>query len=93
MSSQDESPGDDNPLPLDATEQTPKGPKRIRGTPEDIDLSTFTNEFEKHKVVPGKCCTVCCRLLYPEVYCKLSEPHKTEIEEMFVKDMQTAHDN
>jgi len=79
-----------SPHPLNATEQKPKGPKWIRGTPPDLDPSTFDNEVEKDKVVPYKCCAVCCRLLYLEDYCKLSEPHKMRIEDMFVKDMQTA---
>jgi len=93
MSSQDESSGDDNPHPFNATEQTPKGPKRIRGTPKTFRPDTFSNEVENDKGVPVKCCAVCCRLLYPENYCKLSVPHVRKIEEMLIKDRQTAHRN
>lgn len=32
-----------------------------------------------------KCCAVCCRLLYPEEYCRLSVEHKEEIEQLFVQ--------
>lgn len=92
-SSQDESSGEDNyhPLnpneqPLDPQEQRPQAPKRIRLTPASIRVDTFSNEVEKDKEVPEKCCAVCCRLLYPENYCKLSESHKADIEKVFVKD-------
>lgn len=97
---EDESSGEDNPHPLNPNkqpsnpnEQRPKAPKRIRRTPTTILPISFTNEVQKDKEVPLKCCAVCCRLLYPENYCKLSELHKTKIEEMFIKDRQAAHDN
>lgn len=99
-SSQGESSGDDNPhplnpneQPLNPNEQRPQAPKRIRRTPAGFRVDTFTKEAEKDKQVPVKCCAICCRLLYPENYCKLWESHKTKIEEMLVKDMQTAHRN
>ncbi|KAG0274916.1 hypothetical protein BGZ96_004032, partial [Linnemannia gamsii] len=90
-----ESSGDDTPQHPNPVEQLPKAPKpeRIRRTPKNIDPSTFSNEVQKDKAVPVKCCAVCCRLLYPEEYCKLSELHKTEIEEMFVEERQAAARN
>ena len=66
---------------------------RVRQIPQNFNMLTFNNEINKDKEVPTKHCAICCRLLYPEDYCKLSMAHKTKIEEMFVKDMQTAHRN
>ncbi|KAG0320070.1 hypothetical protein BG000_003709 [Podila horticola] len=92
---EDESSGDDNPHPPNPNKlmTTAPKPKRIRLTLTTFDASTVSNEVKKDKVIPVKCCAVCCRLLYPEDYCKLLELHKTKIEEKFVKDMQTAHRN
>lgn len=92
---EDESSGDNNPHPPNPDKQmtTAPKPKRIRRTPTTFDPSTFSNELDKDKVVPVKCCAVCCRLLYPEDYCKLSDLHKSKIEEMFVKERQAADRN
>jgi hypothetical protein len=99
-SSQEESSGEDNPhplnpneQPLNPNEQRPQAPKRIRLTPAGFRSDTFSNEVKKDKEIPEKCCAVCCRLLYPEEYCKLSEPYVRKIEKMFGKDRRTAHDN
>ncbi|KAF9081349.1 hypothetical protein BGX29_004570, partial [Mortierella sp. GBA35] len=97
---EDESSEEDNPhplnpneQPLDPNEQRPQAPKRIRLTPADFRDDTFSNGVKKDKEVPEKRCAVCCRLLYPENYCKLSELHKTKIQEMFFKDRRAAHDS
>ncbi|KAK3807139.1 MAG: hypothetical protein J3R72DRAFT_481202 [Linnemannia gamsii] len=71
-------------------EEKLKDPKRIRLTPKTFAPKTFCNEVDNDKEIPEKCCNVCCRLLYPEDYCRLSKPHKERIEEMFAKDRQTA---
>ncbi|KAF9118732.1 hypothetical protein BG015_006534, partial [Linnemannia schmuckeri] len=98
--SEDEFSGDDNPHPLDQNEQPlnpneqrPQAPKRIRLTPAGFRVDTFFNEVKKDKEIPEKCCAVCCRLLYPEEYCKLSVPYVRKIEKMLVKDRQAAHRN
>ncbi|KAF9274462.1 hypothetical protein BGZ74_004341, partial [Mortierella antarctica] len=77
--SEDGFSGDEAPMAPQRGEQTRKA--RVRQIPQRFNLSTFTNEIENDKEVPKKHCAVCCRLLYPEDYCKLSEFHKTKIEE------------
>jgi len=86
----DQNEQEDCPL-LDQSEQTPK--RRIRQIPQNFNIATFNNEIDKDKEIPKKRCAVCCRLLYPEEYCRLSSSHQTSIEKMFVKDRQTAHRN
>ncbi|KAK3805463.1 MAG: hypothetical protein JOS17DRAFT_781367 [Linnemannia elongata] len=86
-------PTNPNKRPLDSNDQRPKAPKRVRLTPANFRLDTFSNEVERDKDIPEKCCAICCRLLYPEEYCKLSEINKRKIEEMFVKDRQAALKN
>lgn len=86
----DQNDQENSPL-LDQNEQTPK--RRIRQIPQNFNIATFNNEIDKDKEIPRKRCAVCCRLLYPEEYCRLSSNHKTSIEKMFVKDRQTAFAN
>ncbi|KAF9398637.1 hypothetical protein BGZ94_005949, partial [Podila epigama] len=86
--SEDSSSEDDVPPLLDQNVQKPK--PRVRQTPLRFNNSTFTNEIKYDKEVPVKCCAVCCRLLYPRDYCKLSIDHKRKIEEMILEDRQYA---
>lgn len=67
---EDESSGDEDPPLLDLNEQGPQD--RAIKIPLSFNMLTFNNEIEKDKEVPEKCCTVCCKLLYPEDYCPLS---------------------
>src|SRR4051794_23104326 len=55
-------------------------PKRIRQIPKSFNATTFTNEIVKDSEIPKKRCAVCCRLLYPEEYCRLSSTNKDNIE-------------
>jgi hypothetical protein len=76
---------------LDPNEQGPQEP--ARKIPRSFNISTFNNEIEKDKEVPEKRCAVCCKLLYPEEYCRLSIDHKKKIEELFPRERRNALKN